>query len=197
MNLNHCQHLLDGALTLYPQALADESETLYQQLRNDLDWQPGTVTVYGKQHIIPRLHAWYGDPGTDYTYSGTLLKPRPLPKVIDALRQTLNQHFQCHVNSALGNLYRSGQDHMGWHSDDEPELNAQAPIFSISLGAVRDFAVRVRGASKQHAAYGLPSGSLLIMQPGFQQHWQHSLPKRMKVATPRINLTFREIHTMP
>ena len=39
----------------------------------------------------------------------------------------------------------------------------------------------------------LKSGSLLFMLGNTQHHWQHSLPKRMKISERRINLTFRKI----
>jgi hypothetical protein len=31
------------------------------------------------------------------------------------------------------------------------------------------------------------------MDPPTQQHWQHGLPRRLKVDTPRLNLTFRRV----
>ena len=91
------------------------------------------------------------------------------------------------------NRYANGQDSMGWHSDDEAELGEQPVIASLSLGATRDFALRERGATRQHSKIALSHGSLLIMHAGMQQHWQHSVPKRQGVMTPRINLTFRHI----
>jgi alkylated DNA repair dioxygenase AlkB len=44
----------------------------------------------------------------------------------------------------LANLYRDGNDTMGWHSDDEPELGAQPIIASLSLGATRKFVLKSR-----------------------------------------------------
>lgn len=37
----------------------------------------------------------------------------------------------------------------------------------------------------------LGHGSLLAMLPPTNEHWYHALPKRLRVATARINLTFR------
>jgi 2OG-Fe(II) oxygenase superfamily len=39
----------------------------------------------------------------------------------------------------------------------------------------------------------LENGSLLIMKGTTQTFWQHSVPKTAKIASPRINLTFRTI----
>ena len=42
----------------------------------------------------------------------------------------------------LLNWYRSGEDHMGWHADDEPELGPNPVIASVNFGATRDFILR-------------------------------------------------------
>jgi alkylated DNA repair dioxygenase AlkB len=100
-------------------------------------------------------------------------------------------------NSVLANLYRDGNDSMGWHSDDEPELGTRPVIASISLGAERDFQLRRRKRSGSKTTAGpaknrlLPHGSLLLMAGNSQRDWQHALPKRRRVSKPRVNLTFR------
>ncbi|MEL7401283.1 MAG: alpha-ketoglutarate-dependent dioxygenase AlkB, partial [Pseudomonadota bacterium] len=66
-------------------------------------------------------------------------------------------------------------------------------VASLSLGAARDFSVRKVGDSRRLMTLALPHGSLLIMNAGMQQRWQHALPKRARVSTARINLTFRQI----
>ena len=81
---------------------------------------------------------------------------------------------------------------MGWHSDDEKELDPKAPIVSISFGASRKFSFRHK-IDKTKATIALENGSVLIMHPPTQEHWSHSLVTT-KLATPaRINLTFRSI----
>jgi alkylated DNA repair dioxygenase AlkB len=91
----------------------------------------------------------------------------------------------------LANLYRDGNDSMGWHADDEPELGDEPVIASVSLGAERDFTLRRRDRRGQTVAMPLPHGSLLLMAGPTQRHWQHALPKRRRMREPRINLTFR------
>jgi alkylated DNA repair dioxygenase AlkB len=81
---------------------------------------------------------------------------------------------------------------MGWHSDDEKELDAHAPIASLSLGATRKFAFKNR-ADKSTISLFLENGSLLIMRAPTQEFWQHSLLKTKKNTGLRINLTFRKI----
>ena len=57
-----------------------------------------------------------------------------MPAVLDAMRKRLTAQLQIPFNALLVNLYRDGQDCMGWHSDDEKELGQQPTIASISLG---------------------------------------------------------------
>ena len=95
-------------------------------------------------------------------------------------------------NSCLLNLYHSGDEGMGWHSDDEKELDSTAPIASVSLGARRKFAFRHK-QDKTTVSVFLEHGSLLVMYPPIQEHWHHSLLKTKTVTDPRINLTFRKI----
>ena len=41
-----------------------------QALKEKLAWTQDTIKLFGKTHLIPRLNAWYGDSGTDFSYSG-------------------------------------------------------------------------------------------------------------------------------
>ncbi|WP_430461914.1 alpha-ketoglutarate-dependent dioxygenase AlkB family protein [Thalassolituus sp. LLYu03] len=187
------QDVLGNGLLAYTAQAIQAPDTLFRTLLHDIAWEAGFVTLYGKRHQVPRLQAWYGDEGIRYTYSGETLTTRVWTPVLAQLRDELSAQFGLPLNSVLCNLYRSGQDSMGWHSDDEPELGVRPRILSLSLGAVRDFALRPKGSGRQHTVLALANGSLLDMRPGLQDNWQHALPKRMKTALPRINLTFRFI----
>ncbi|MFM7329457.1 MAG: alpha-ketoglutarate-dependent dioxygenase AlkB, partial [Bacteroidota bacterium] len=98
----------------------------------------------------------------------------------------------CHFNSCLCNLYHDGSESMGWHRDNEPELDPEASIASISLGADRRFYFRHRVTGEKISLL-LDNGSLLLMRPPVQEHWEHQLPAMKRVQKPRINLTFRRI----
>lgn len=185
---------IGGHLTFLPEFLSQEdANVLFQHLLGQRHWRQETVTVYGKDHPIPRLQTWLGRESISYTYSGKTFISEVWPSEIEALATQVSEVAHTRFNSVLGNLYRNGQDSMGWHSDDEPELGVQAVIASLSLGATRDFALRQRSATRQHSKIALTHGSLLIMHAGMQQKWQHSVPKRQGVKSPRINLTFRKI----
>jgi alkylated DNA repair dioxygenase AlkB len=168
-----------------------------QQLFNDIEWRQDTLRLYGREHRIPRQHQWYADSGVSYHWSGINMQPLnwipPLNSLRDDLRETTGLAF----NSVLANLYRDGNDSMGWHSDDEQELGVEPVIASISLGAERDFHLRRkdRGTGGRARSISLPHGSLLLMCGASQRDWQHALPKRRRISKPRINLTFRLINT--
>jgi alkylated DNA repair dioxygenase AlkB len=108
------------------------------------------------------------------------------------MKHKLEQLTGHSYNSCLANLYHTGDEGMGWHSDNEKELDSAATIASISLGARRKFAFRHK-QDKTTVPVSLDHGSLLIMHPPIQEHWQHSLLKTKTVTSPRINLTFRKI----
>lgn len=44
--------------------------------------------------------------------------------------------------------YRNGNDHMGEHRDNEPELDPKFPIASISFGQARQFVLKHKDARK-------------------------------------------------
>jgi len=96
-------------------------------------------------------------------------------------------------NSVLLNLYRDGNDSMGWHSDDEPELGQNPVIGSLSLGGTRRFMLRHRFEKGWKHQLELTSGSFLLMQGTTQHYWQHQVPKTKRPVPPPINLTFRVI----
>ena len=41
----------------------------------ELAWEQGEITLFGKKVLEPRLTAWYGDAGKNYTYSGKKQEP--------------------------------------------------------------------------------------------------------------------------
>jgi alkylated DNA repair dioxygenase AlkB len=83
---------------------------------------------------------------------------------------------------------------MGWHRDDERELGAEPVIASLSLGAARFFDLRHRDYRNNRLPvqrFELCSGDLIVMRGTTQQHWQHRVPKQLRVDEPRLNLSFR------
>lgn len=148
--------------------------------------------MFGKAVKIPRRQVWMGDAHCSYRYSGTTFTPQPWHPAVQALAQRLSIFLSLQFNCVLLNLYADGQQHMGWHADNEPELGHDPFVASISLGATRRFELKHRSEGWQ-LALDLPCGSLLLMADGCQQYWLHRLPKQSRVADARLNLTFRYI----
>ncbi|MEZ9898532.1 alpha-ketoglutarate-dependent dioxygenase AlkB family protein [Vibrio breoganii] len=170
--------------------LTNEANELFQSLHNQLPWEQRAIKMYGRSVMQPRLHVLCGTHA--YRYSGITLEPLPWPALIQPIKQRVESIAQQSFNTALINLYRDGQDHMGWHSDDEKSLGTAPIIASLSLGASRRFILKHK-QTKQKIEYILEDGALLVMAGDLQAHWQHCIPKTTKVSQPRINLTFRSV----
>ena len=190
--------LADAEVMLDPQWLAPaQADALFAALRGAVAWENHRIRLFGREVASPRLSCWIGDAGADYTYSGTRFAPRPWPPALAALRPRIEMACGARFNSVLANLYRDGNDAMGWHSDDEPELGAQPVIASLSLGAERLFRLRrrlPRGVPARAAdtlRLPLPHGSLLRMAGDTQRQYRHDLPRSRAPVAARINLTFR------
>ncbi|KAM0917726.1 hypothetical protein ACQ4PT_009180 [Festuca glaucescens] len=152
---------------------------------------------------------------TDLKYSGH--QPRAhswdeFPVLKDILKAVHEALPGSYFNSLLLNRYKAGSDYVSWHADDEPLYGPTPEIASVTFGCEREFLLRKKPAKTQAAAgsgesvrkrlkidapqqhsFLLKHGSLLVMR-GYTQHdWQHSVPKRAKAASTRINLTFRQV----
>lgn len=172
------------------QAAAD---ALLAHLLAEVPWQQGAIRLFGRTLPEPRLSAWYGDPEATYRYAGRQLTPLPWLPELALLRDQLVRTQGIPLNSVLLNLYRNGQDSMGPHSDDEPELGPEPLIASLSLGATRRFRVVPKRPGLVSASGNLAHGDLLLMRGQSQQLWKHALPKQPRVTEARLNLTFRQI----
>jgi alkylated DNA repair dioxygenase AlkB len=183
----------DGDVRLYPALIdAHDTQALFDALKHEIAWEQREIQVYGKRYLQPRLLAWYGDVGIRYRYSGDTLIAKPWTQTLERLKAVCETVTQSHFNSVLLNLYRDGQDAMGWHADNEPELGTEPVIASVSLGCPRRFDLKHRSSGLRRDVF-LPDGSLLVMAGRTQQHWVHQIARSAKIQTPRINLTFRWI----
>jgi alkylated DNA repair dioxygenase AlkB len=182
---------LPGATLRFATGLFADPAALFAQLRAEIAWEQHHLRIFGRTLASPRLSCWIGDADAVYTYSRTRFEPRPWTPLLAALRTALRDCCAQDFNSVLCNLYRDGRDSMGWHSDDEPELGAEPTIASLSLGATRRFRLRHKRDPSSHLELNLPAGTLLVMSGATQRHYRHDLPRALRVAGPRINLTFR------
>ena len=182
-----------GVVELFDAWLSREDADLaFTSLLAEVPWTQGTIVMFGRELREPRLSAWLGDEGAGYTYSGRRLVPAPWTKTTAALRDAASSVAGCAFNSVLVNRYRDGNDSMGFHADDEPELGPDPVIASVSLGAARRFVLRHRKDRASSLSLTLPHGSLLVMAGTTQRFHRHAVPKT-RDAGERLNLTFRRI----
>ena len=186
--------LPEAEIAFYPSLFnKEDSDRLLTKLTQTIDWRQDWITVYGRSLPQPRLTAWVGDPGKAYTYSGITMQPSGWTDTLLDLKASVDAIAGVTFNSVLLNLYRDGNDSMGWHSDDEPELGRNPVIGSVSLGGTRQFMLRHKHQKALKTKLALNSGSFLLMQGPTQHHWLHQVPKTKRVIAPRLNLTFRVI----
>lgn len=171
----------------------DDRERLLRELTATTAWRQDSITMYGRPSPIPRLQAWYGEPGRTYTYSGIEMEPLPWTPALLEVRAVAERVAGVAFNSVLCNRYRDGSDSVAWHSDDEPELGVEPVIASVSFGAVRPFRFRHRSDPALVGELELAPGSIVVMRGPTQACWRHQIPKTTKPVGERINLTFRVI----
>ena len=188
--------LPDAELSYYPEFFdTKQADGLLAKLKDEIEWTQNTIRFYGKESLVPRMEAWYGDEGKSYAYSGIHMDPKPWTEELIIIKHKIEPLAGVAFNSVLINYYRDGKDRVAWHSDDEKELGQNPVIGSVSLGAERKFKLR----HKQYKTNGLKHeillrhGSFLLMQGTTQHHWMHEIPRTAKPIGPRINLTFRII----
>ncbi|WP_063344393.1 alpha-ketoglutarate-dependent dioxygenase AlkB family protein [Vibrio jasicida] len=187
------QEVAQGRIYYDPNFLSNlEADRYFSNLRSTLLWQQERIIMFGRSVLQPRLQAWHGD--VAYTYSGLTMSPHPWTPDLNELKARCEAIANVQFNSLLANLYRHGQDSMGWHQDNEPELGRNPVIASVNLGETRRFLLRNLHCKTQ-LEYELSHGALLIMAGELQHHWKHAVPKTAKPKGERINLTFRHIVT--
>ena len=183
----------DGCAHYYSGIFSEQKSTqLMNQLKESLAWESDRLVMFGKTITTRRQVAWVGEPCCSYTYSGITKSPQAWTPELLMIKARLEEISQSEYNSCLLNFYHDGDDGMGWHSDDEKELDASSPIASLSLGAKRKFAFRHK-QDKTTVSIFLENGSVLMMHAPTQEFWHHALLKTKTIAEPRINLTFRKI----
>lgn len=170
----------------------------YQALRNPSTPTDRTVfepmaaelvaVVRWDESTKARKTASFGKPydSSQMSYETSRLLPR-LVDVADCLLARLNVSF----NNCLLNLYETGQNTMGFHSDRTDNLLEGTGVAIVSLGSARAITFRSMDQTL-YVDHALLPGSLLYMNAGVQNHWMHAIRKQEGVG-PRISLTWRAV----
>jgi alkylated DNA repair dioxygenase AlkB len=154
-------------------------------MEENLILQQNKITVFGKEYNEPRLTQWMGP---RYRYSNIQWPQQDFSPKLENWKNILSAMLSFPFNSVLTNYYRDGNDSMGKHRDNEPEMDTRC-IASLSFGAMREMHF-VHLTNGQKIKCPLSHGDLMVMW-NLQDHWWHSIPKRKNIDQPRMNFTFR------
>jgi alkylated DNA repair dioxygenase AlkB len=168
------------------------------------------VTVFGKKHVIPRKQVAFGDEGTSYGFAGVTVMANQwtgndiLSKILQEIKTKVEEYTGKTFNFVLLNRYKDGDSYIGAHRDDEKELGDDPAITSVSFGAARELVFAPYRfipladpnleLNNDKLSIVLEHGSLCVMLDKTNTYWTHCIPKRAKIKTPRVSLTFRLIH---
>ncbi|WP_158989214.1 alpha-ketoglutarate-dependent dioxygenase AlkB [Mucilaginibacter sp. L196] len=172
---------------------SETGDRLLAKFIRDMPWKQSTQKMWEKEYLTPRLTAWYGDVGTDYSVSGKISNPMPWTDELLMIKEMVEPLAGVKFNSVLLNYYRDGNDSVAWHSDKESILGKRPVIASVSFGQVRSFDIRSKQDHKEHYSVRLEHGSLLMMKAGLQEAFEHRVAKSVKPMRARVNLTFRVV----
>ncbi len=171
-----------------------EAASYFEVLRAEVPWRQEVLKFLTKEVPLPRLVSWHGDPGARYYYSGIQNEPAPWTETLLALKKKCDALFPTHpFNSVLLNYYRSGDDAIGDHCDNERDLVDNSTIATISLGATRTFRLKYKDKSQDTIKIKLEPGSLLLMYGECQKRLLHGINRELDVMEPRISLTYRTV----
>lgn len=171
-----------------------DADFAFNHLWTKLDWLRIGRTPRREYYVAKNNQPYtYGKPEFARTYQS-----QPLDPVIDRLWRYLEAIEHVSYDAVFLNGYEDGNDHLGWHSDDSPEMDDTRPIAIITLGQERVIHFRLRPEvapeNRDVDRLHLRHGSLCIMKPGMQDRWQHRIPKAgFQPCEPRVSLTFRGI----
>lgn len=111
LRLGHALGLADDDL-IYVSDFIDRAaaDSLFGALFDETPWVQERIRIYGEEHDLPRLTAWFGNPGASYTYSGIRQEPNAWTPTLLAIRDLVEGFSGRGFNSVLLNLYRNGND---------------------------------------------------------------------------------------
>lgn len=122
----------------------------------------------------------------------------PMTPTVEAVRLRLEALTGEHLNHAVVLLYRDGNDSIGFHKDKTLDLDPEAPIVSVTLGAARPLLLRddIFQPTVQHQVR-FEAGAVFVLGPRTNREMYHAIPRVEDggYVGPRVSLTFRRART--
>lgn len=167
-------------------------EECVKYIRGKLNEYP-PIKIYDKICHQRRCVGFFSDESIGYYYSNQLSKSKPMSPCLLLLLETINSHFDYNYNGILVNLYKTGDDYISAHSDDETGLDKSgAGVVAISYGATRKFRIRDKKTREKIIDIPMTSGLIIKMDGDFQKKYTHEVPIERRVKEERISFTFRK-----
>jgi alkylated DNA repair dioxygenase AlkB len=173
----------------------EEADGFFETLMKETEWQTETIKRWKKEIINPRRVYAFSDPNVKYRYIGLSRVGAAWTPTMTKIKTRVEDYCGVPFNFCFVNLYRNGQDTIGWHADDQKALIKGHQIASVTFspkGGERDIFFKHK-VTKKRTVTRLAHGSMYVMKGTTQDHYKHKIPRRPKVIMPRINLTFRQI----
>ncbi|KXS95802.1 hypothetical protein AC578_6255 [Pseudocercospora eumusae] len=205
-----------GSRMLHDLLPQDQAESIFDELNSEINWQ----TMHHQTGAVPRLvccQAAVAEDGSMPVYrhpADQTLPTTPWTAAVDRVRRAAELVAGHHLNHALIQLYRSGNDYISEHSDKTLDIMPGSNIVNVSFGAQRTMRIRTkRGATNSEESPArttyripMPHNSMLIMSLQTNAQYLHAInwDRRPGVewseaekayGGQRISLTFRNIGT--
>ena len=146
--------------------------------------KPG-VSLFGNERYV-------------YSKATVNLEPQPLPATVtNEVLGVVNSRLNTDYNSVLVNRYANKNVDLGWHQDNEVNIDQSRSIATLSVGATRRFLLAdVISDDDRRDELVLEENSLLVMRPGLQSTHYHKVCRGLTHHTQRgvrYSLTFRRL----
>lgn len=168
------------------------TDDIYEQVKDLTVEEQPVIYIMGKECRQRRDVGFYSNESKGYKYSGAFMASLPLTPFLQDLLLQVNQSLQTNFNGILVNIYRTGEDYLSAHSDNEDALcKKRKMVAGLSYGATRKFRIRNKQTRKIILDIEQEPGTLIIMEGNFQAEFLHEIPVQKKIKEERISLTFR------
>ena len=115
--------------------------------------------------------------------------PQLLQDLIQQVRPQMSKPDAV-LNSCLVTRYKNESDHIPPHRDDEPLINPDSEIVTVTIGSNRTMKF-VDNSGQQSKDLILDNKSVLVSSRKAQDFWKHSIERSDIACDVRFSFTFR------
>lgn len=133
-------------VVIYPELFSGKIAEIMERKLAELHYNTTKYCMANKLTTCPRKMLWFAD-NPDWTFVFSRyhmfgLEATPFPAFVRCIQYGVQKITGQTFNACLVNVYEGGQDHIGWHADDNKWLGDDFMVPSVSFGAVRRFQLR-------------------------------------------------------